>query len=260
MFKNFLRLTGVALLLCVSGTALADTPEARLDPTQLTLRLFEESGAERQSCDRMVNIAEMGLTGLLVCARTPHKDVEQVEDAVEGSLERWTNDGTVRIADAWKEETIPLFKATRTRVRTALLENGYGHLRVFYEHRKKGRILVVIPDPLECDRSCGGRSVDWDSPEWTRPEKIPHTEIELYYPQAAATFRLAGKLTTFGVIGSDGSVSEVCTADSTNPGVGFEDLARITIEQWRFRPARRNGEPVSACYQLRINFNLDENE
>ncbi|ANM30077.1 hypothetical protein ABI59_11590 [Acidobacteria bacterium Mor1] len=265
MLERFLRLTGVALSLCLAGTALADEAETRLDPTQLTLRLFQESGAERQSCDRMVNIAEMGLTGLLVCARTSYKDVEQVEAAVEGSLGQWVDAGTVRLADPWKEETIPLFKATRTRVRTALLENDHGHLRVFYEHRKKGRVLVVIPDPLQCDRTCGRvdgqsidwKSIDWDSAEWTRPEKIPHTAIELRYPRAAGIFRLAAKVKVFSVIRSDGSVTDVCPAESTNPGVGFEDLARITIEQWRFRPAQKNGEPVSVCYRLGINFDPD---
>jgi Gram-negative bacterial TonB protein C-terminal len=38
--------------------------------------------------------------------------------------------------------------------------------------------------------------------------------------------------------------------------MGLTEAARETAEQWTFRPATLDGEPVASCYSLTINYQV----
>jgi TonB family protein len=55
-------------------------------------------------------------------------------------------------------------------------------------------------------------------------------------------------------VNADGSVGVVEVMESSNPRLGFEDAAMEAIKQWRFEPARENGEPVDSVYAYVFHF------
>ena len=57
------------------------------------------------------------------------------------------------------------------------------------------------------------------------------------------------------IVGTNGRVSDV-NIERTLPGGNTPALIRA-VQQWRFRPATENGEPVSAPYTVEIQFGRD---
>ena len=44
--------------------------------------------------------------------------------------------------------------------------------------------------------------------------------------------------------------------ESLAPDYGFEEAAVEAIRQWRYRPATRNGQPVSVYFTVLVEFKL----
>jgi TonB family protein len=56
------------------------------------------------------------------------------------------------------------------------------------------------------------------------------------------------------VVASDGSVHEVRLLRAL--GMGLDDIARATVQTWRFRPATHNKEPVAVEMNIEVAFDL----
>jgi TonB family protein len=57
-----------------------------------------------------------------------------------------------------------------------------------------------------------------------------------------------------GVVGRDGRLSGVTVLSATCEGLATEAVR--VFKKWQFRPATVNGKPVSAYFDVQINFNL----
>jgi len=55
---------------------------------------------------------------------------------------------------------------------------------------------------------------------------------------------------------SDPTVGEVRITRSLDPHFGLDQEAIKTVKSWRFRPARKNGEPVSVWVDIELSFTL----
>jgi TonB family protein len=88
----------------------------------------------------------------------------------------------------------------------------------------------------------------------TAPYLIPSSRVAPEYPPAAFDARLEGAVTVAALVLKDGSVSYVETLDSTSPSVGFEQATAAAVEQWRFEPGQKDGEPIDAFTIVRLNF------
>jgi protein TonB len=75
------------------------------------------------------------------------------------------------------------------------------------------------------------------------------------FPEAA---RLAGirdgTATLECLIRKDGTVSMIQVTDSS--GQGFDENARKALEQWRFRPGTKDGQPVNVRLSVLFKFHL----
>jgi len=58
------------------------------------------------------------------------------------------------------------------------------------------------------------------------------------------------------VVKADGSVGQVRITRSLDPHFGLDEEAIRTVRSWRFRPAKKNGEPVDVWVDVELSFTL----
>lgn len=76
------------------------------------------------------------------------------------------------------------------------------------------------------------------------------------YPAGAAKEKIEGRVVMQFTVDTEGHVRDVSVIKS-EPGKLFDDAAIAALEQWRFEPARKNGQPVPVQVQQAIEFELD---
>ena len=89
------------------------------------------------------------------------------------------------------------------------------------------------------------------------PDVKPPTVISRVEPQYTDEARAAkyrGTVVLQATIGSDGTVK----IDKVVRGLdyGLTEKATEAIEQWKFKPGMKNGEPVAVSLNIEVNFNL----
>jgi protein TonB len=90
----------------------------------------------------------------------------------------------------------------------------------------------------------------------TNPERIPDSYIRPEYPEKARRARVEGQVILQAIIHRDGTVGEIEVLQARPTGVGFADTAIEAVSQWRYRPARQNGEPVDVYFTIVVDFDL----
>ncbi|HET9838764.1 MAG TPA: TonB family protein [Candidatus Angelobacter sp.] len=87
------------------------------------------------------------------------------------------------------------------------------------------------------------------------PEAI--TKVDPAYPQDLMQDRIEGVVVLYAIIRSDGSVDGVRVLD------GFDERlnenARKALQQWKFRPGTKNGQPVDIEAVVRVPFRVRRN-
>ena len=76
------------------------------------------------------------------------------------------------------------------------------------------------------------------------------------FPEEAREKRFEGSVILQATIGVDGRVGETEVVRCSNPGVGFEEAAQRAVEQWRYAPATKDGEPVEVYFTVFVEFKL----
>jgi TonB family protein len=88
------------------------------------------------------------------------------------------------------------------------------------------------------------------------PEAI--SKVDPAYPQDLMHDRVEGTVVLYAVIHADGSVGDVKVLE------GFDDRlnesARKALEQWRFRPGTKDGQPVDVEAVVRVPFKVPRRE
>ena len=90
----------------------------------------------------------------------------------------------------------------------------------------------------------------------TFPELVPESRVNPAYPDAAREKKAAGIVLFDAEIRADGSVGELAAIHFAPAGLGFETAAAAAVQQWRYRPARRDGVPVAVRFPIRVDFNV----
>jgi TonB family protein len=78
--------------------------------------------------------------------------------------------------------------------------------------------------------------------------------VEPQYSEEARRARYQGMVVLEAIVRKDGTVQIVRVVRSL--GFGLDESAAKALQQWRFRPAMMNGEPVSVTLNIEVNFNL----
>jgi protein TonB len=91
-------------------------------------------------------------------------------------------------------------------------------------------------------------------PATTGPRLIERVEPE--YTSAARAAGIRGKVELAVTIGTDGIARDIQIVRGLDPGL--DQKAIECVAKWRFRPAIRDGEPVTAFATVEVNFNPGE--
>ncbi len=74
------------------------------------------------------------------------------------------------------------------------------------------------------------------------------------YDEFARSLRVQGQTVLAVVVGADGSVRDAQIARPL--GMGLDDRAIEAVRGWRFRPATKDGKPVTVQINVEVNFRL----
>lgn len=89
-----------------------------------------------------------------------------------------------------------------------------------------------------------------------KPKLMQHTKPE--YPKEAYSMRIEGSVRVMFAINDKGEVINPIIVKSNPPDV-FEKAALNAVKQWKFKPAKKNGEVVNVKMVVPINFSIDRN-
>ncbi len=81
-------------------------------------------------------------------------------------------------------------------------------------------------------------------------------DVKPNYTAAAMRAKVQGVVVLECVIGVDGTVSECDVVRSLDASYGLDQEAVKAAKQWRFRPGRRQGQPVPVLATFEVSFNL----
>lgn len=115
---------------------------------------------------------------------------------------------------------------------------------------KERKLVDPSPDEMDCSRTivfagtCGV----------SHPEIIPESKVVPDYPRKLRKKKIEGRVVLQAVVSKDGSVRDVVPLKS--PHSEFTEAARIAVEQWRYKPALKDGSPVDAYFTIVVDFYL----
>jgi protein TonB len=81
-------------------------------------------------------------------------------------------------------------------------------------------------------------------------------QVRPNYTNAALQARVRGLVVMDAVVLPDGSVGDVKIVRSLDKRFGLDEEAIKAVKQWRFRPARRSGDPVAMLVSVEMMFEL----
>jgi TonB family protein len=88
----------------------------------------------------------------------------------------------------------------------------------------------------------------------TASAPLTFRRVEPQYSDAARQARIQGTVTMSGTIHMDGTLT--ITGFLQTVGYGLDENAKTALEQWRFCPAIRNGQPIELNLNIEVNFRL----
>ena len=74
------------------------------------------------------------------------------------------------------------------------------------------------------------------------------------YSEEARKAKYQGTVVLWCVVGADGRVHDVRVSRSL--GLGLDEKAMEAVKQWKFEPARKDGQPVAVQINIEVNFRL----
>jgi TonB family protein len=93
------------------------------------------------------------------------------------------------------------------------------------------------------------------SEDLSAPEAV--TKVDPAYPQDLMHDRVEGVVVLYAIIRSDGSVDGVRILEGVDQRL--DENARKALQQWRFRPGTKNGQPVDIEAVVRVPFRVRRN-
>ena len=82
------------------------------------------------------------------------------------------------------------------------------------------------------------------------PKAIYHPDPQ--YPIAARDSNLPATVILWVIVGPDGLPHEIRVAQAA--GHGFDENAIEAVQKWRFKPAKKDGQPVAVQINVQIHF------
>ena len=118
-------------------------------------------------------------------------------------------------------------------------------------------LLLLLSSPLLAQQT---------APEQSQPDRVYHAgqdhvtvpvvieRVTPQYTDEARAARIAGVVSLECVVKKDGTVSVTKVIEGL--GHGLDENAKVALEQFRFRPGMKDGEPVNVAFVAKINFHI----
>jgi protein TonB len=87
-------------------------------------------------------------------------------------------------------------------------------------------------------------------------DPVPVREVKPNYTNDAMRMRIRGTAVLECIVLADGTVGPVRILRSLDHTFGLDEEAIKAAKQWRFRPARRQGQPVAILITIAMDFNM----
>jgi TonB family protein len=79
-------------------------------------------------------------------------------------------------------------------------------------------------------------------------------KLEPEYSEEARAAKLAGTVLLKIVVDIDGKAKDIEVVNGI--GLGLDEQAVLAIQQWKFKPAEKDGLPLPVMAQVEVNFKL----
>jgi len=252
MVRRFLCCFAAPALLLLVAPAWSEEPEG---PGGLVRGILREIGAAVEPCPQEVTDAFVDRE--VVCG-VYAKGYSQFRLDWDTSLDRYDVRSRLTPASPW---------ALRAGRYVRDYEAGDLKLTVAFD-AESGRLVTAFtlpdPGPENGPPVPGGVTSAGSAPRAgvamagfggvSLPLLIPESRVEPALPRRAAEMGIRGVVTLQVLVRRDGSVGEVRVLRVEPPGWGFEEAASNAVGQWRYEPARREGEPVDAWFTVLYEF------
>lgn len=86
------------------------------------------------------------------------------------------------------------------------------------------------------------------------PELLAHSVVHPKRPQLSSNLNQPSKLTLALVVRADGTVGRIEPIAVQHPGMGFEAEAVKALQNWKYKPATKAGQPVNSFDVVTILF------
>jgi protein TonB len=102
----------------------------------------------------------------------------------------------------------------------------------------------------------GGTGGDVYRPGSGVTDPDPYLRPEPQYTPEAMLARIQGEVLVECIVRPNGVCTDAHVLRAPDPALGLDRAALKAVEQWRFRPGRRGGQPVSVQISIALDFSL----
>jgi TonB family protein len=179
----------------------------------------------------------------------------------------YTNDGPIPISLVVDQDDgkVSGSAATDTMKKGAPIENAEirGDELSFEIHDDRNRVIrfrLILADTALRGEATVGTEVSKVALSRPTPGKMTATapaliyKVEPEYTEEARAAKVEGTVILYAEIAPDGTAKNLRVRRSN--GSGLDEKAIECVKQWKFKPAEREGKPVTAAATLEVNFRL----
>jgi TonB family protein len=229
-----------------------DQPIAALRSAASSLRnaLYRADGAK---VEFITYDADTRIMSVKIAAQPRMYEVGRSE-----ARDMYNNISDVGVAHSFEIEAVCPFLYWNNRTYPPVDECTYGTLNVLLAadlgmEEINAFLARHKMDPVLTGREEVASRSEAEANQGMRPP-VPILKVEPNYSEAARKARLEGQVLLTLVVDQEGSPKEIRVARSL--GLGLDEEAIKAVQQWRFRPAYKDGQPVASPANVEVNFRL----
>jgi TonB family protein len=185
--------------------------------------------------------------------RAQHNDPRQAGVALMWLGVTHSSENNANEADAQFKAALALQDPNSTDAVTILQV----YSRFLQKQGRQGEAKELATRAIETQKAIAakpvfGASVQKIGPGISAP--VPLTKVEPGYTEEARIARLQGTVLISAEIGADGLAHNIQVVRGL--GLGLDERAVETIQQWIFKPGMKDGQPVPVMASIEVNFRL----
>ena len=238
--------------------ALVDEAREALAQQQLEARVVDYLGRARDALSRaqLISPAEDNARFYIESARTLAPDDARVGEAVRDLIARLESEARQALAardpDAADSWTTAAAETGADAAQVTELRSQAQELHAAMSAEARAAVVAALEVHVQSAAVKSRQPAD----SYVNEGTLVRTHyVAPKFPEEARRQGIDGWVSLRYVVGDDGAVSSLSVVGSQPAGV-FEKAALEAVAQWRYQPAKHDGQPVRLHTQLRLRFKL----